>query len=163
MNKTWMEGETNKEGNKRKWNRQTMNTWKRPMVVVGLGDGQGEVKGEVWWDPVGVLWGSPSTTSPLCPPPPLRGDEESLCKVFSGLERLEDDEEDEVEEVVEEDSVQAGRWSAGSSAADTWARRHRHIRSANTFWYIVITEKKSSSGLWTSQKINQFCLVLKNS
>jgi len=39
--------------------------------------------------------------------------------VFSGLERLEDDEEeDEVDEVVEEDSVHAGRWTAGSSAAN---------------------------------------------
>lgn len=37
--------------------------------------------------------------------------------MFSGLERVEDDEEDEVEEVVEEDSVQAGRWTAGSSIA----------------------------------------------
>lgn len=92
-------------------------TWKRPMVVVGLGEGQGEVNGEGWWDPAGALWGSPSTTSPPCPPPPspLRGDEESLCSVFSGLERLEEDEEDEDEE-VEEDSVQAGRLTGGSSA-----------------------------------------------
>lgn len=38
--------------------------------------------------------------------------------MFSGLERLEDDEEeDEVEDVVEEDSVQAGRWTAGPSVA----------------------------------------------
>lgn len=38
--------------------------------------------------------------------------------MFSGLERLEDDEEeDEVEEVVEEDSVQAGPWTDGSSVA----------------------------------------------
>lgn len=38
--------------------------------------------------------------------------------MFSGLERLEDDEEeDEVEEVVEEDSVQAGARTDGSSVA----------------------------------------------
>ena len=55
--------------------------------------------------------------SPPCPPPPLRGDEEALCSVFSGLERLED-EEVEDEEVVEEDSVQAGRWTGGSSVAN---------------------------------------------
>lgn len=42
--------------------------------------------------------------------------------MFSGLERLEDDEEeDEVEDVVEEDSVQDGRWTDGSSVArETW-------------------------------------------
>lgn len=99
---------------------ETGNTWKRPMVVVGLGEGQGEVRGEGWWHPPRVLWGSPSTTSPPCPPPPLRGDEESLCSVFSGLERLEEDEEeeDEEEEVVEEDSVQAGRRAGGSSVAN---------------------------------------------
>lgn len=98
---------------------KTGNTWKRPMVVVGLGEGQGEVKGEGWWDPPRVLWGSPSTTSPPCPPPPLRGDDESLCSVFSGLERLEEDEEeeDEEDEVVEEDSVQAGHLRGGSSVA----------------------------------------------
>lgn len=38
--------------------------------------------------------------------------------MFSGLERLEDEEvEDEVEEVVEEDSGQAGRWTGDSSVA----------------------------------------------
>lgn len=62
--------------------------------------------------------GGPSTTSPVFPAPSaFRGNEEFLCNVFSGLERVEDDEEDEVEEVVEEDSVQAGRWTAGSSIA----------------------------------------------
>lgn len=81
------------------------------MVLVGFGEGQGEVKGEGWWE-------SPSTMSPTCPPPTFSGDKESLCSVFSGLERLEDEEEeDEDEEVVEEDSVQAGRWTEGSSAA----------------------------------------------
>lgn len=96
-------------------------TWKRPMVVVGLGEGHGEVRGEGWWDPPTARWGSPSTTSPPCPPPPLRGDEESLCSVFSGLERLEEDEEEEdeeEEEVVEEDSVQAGRWTGRDSVAN---------------------------------------------
>lgn len=90
------------------------------MVVVGLEEGQGEEKGEGWWDPPRVLWGSPSTTSPACPPPPpLRGDVESLCSVFSGLERLEEDEEEEDEEEdVVEDSVQAGRWTGGSSVAN---------------------------------------------
>lgn len=97
------------------WNPR--NTWKRPIVVVGLGEGQGDVRGEAWTPR--ALWGSPSTTSPPRPPP-LRGDEESLCSVFSGLERLEeDDEEEDVEdeEVVEEDSVQAGGLTGGSSAA----------------------------------------------
>lgn len=86
------------------------------MVVVGLGEGQGEVRGEGWWGTPRVRCGSPSTTSP----PPFRGDEESLCSVFSGLERVEEDEEeeDEEEEVVEEDSVQAGRWTGGASAAN---------------------------------------------
>lgn len=78
------------------------------MVVVGLGKWHGEGKGETQWDAARVFWGSPSTTSPPFTPFPLRREEESLCKVFSGLERLEDDEEDEVEEVVEEDSVQDG-------------------------------------------------------
>lgn len=87
------------------------------MVVVGLGERHGEPRGEMRWDSAGVFWGSPSTTSPLFTPFPLRRDWESLCNVFSGLERLEDEEEDEVEEVVEEDSVQDGRWTAGSSAA----------------------------------------------
>lgn len=88
------------------------------VVVGGLGEGQGDVRGEGWWDPTGVLWGGPSTTSPFFPAPSaFRGNEEFLCNVFSGLERVEDDEEDEVEEVVEEDSVQAGRWTAGSSIA----------------------------------------------
>lgn len=43
-----------------------------------------------------------------------------MCSVFSGLERVEEDEEeeDEEEEVVEEDSVQAGRWAGGVSAAN---------------------------------------------
>lgn len=90
------------------------------MVVVGLGEGQGEVRGEGWWGTPRVRCGSPSTTSPPFPPPPFRGDEESLCSVFSGLERVEEDEEeeDEEEEVVEEDSVQAGRWAGGVSAAN---------------------------------------------
>lgn len=95
-------------------------TWKRPMVVGGFGEGHGEAWGEGWWDPPTVLCGSPSTTSPPFPPTPtLRGDEESLCSVFSGLERLEEDEEeeDEEEELVEEDSVQAGGLEGGSSAA----------------------------------------------
>lgn len=30
-------------------------TWKRPMVVVGLGEGHGEVYGEGWRDPSRVL------------------------------------------------------------------------------------------------------------
>lgn len=85
------------------------------MVVVGFGEGQGEVMGERWW----VLWGGPSTTSPPCSPPTFRGDEEPLCSVFSGLERVEEDEEeeDEEEEVVEEDSEQAGSLTGGSSVA----------------------------------------------
>lgn len=92
------------------------------MVVVGLGEGQGEARGEGWWDPPRVLCGGPSTTSPPCPPtPPFRGVEESLCSVFSGLDRLEEDEEEEEEEeeeeVVEEDSVQAGCLTGGSSVA----------------------------------------------
>lgn len=77
------------------------------MVVVGLGEWHRD--GETWRDAAGVLCASPSTTSPPFTAFPLRREEESLCKVFSGLERLEDDEEDEVEEVVEEDSVQDGR------------------------------------------------------
>ena len=42
-----------------------------------------------------------------------------MCSVFSGLERLEEDEEEEdkEEEEVEEDSVQAGRWTGGASVA----------------------------------------------
>lgn len=102
------------------------------MVVVGLGEGQGEVKGEGWWDPPRVLLGSPSTTSPPCPPPPsLSGDEESLCSVFSGLERLEEDEEEEDEEedeVVEDDSVQAGWLTVGSSAAGETLSVRREIQ-----------------------------------
>lgn len=91
------------------------------MVVVGLGEGQGDVRGEGWWDPPRVLLGSPSTTSPPCPappPPPLRGDVESLCSVFSGLERLEEDDEEDDEEDVVDDSVQAGRWTGDSSVAN---------------------------------------------
>lgn len=107
-----------KFSDKHKLYENTKITWKRPMVVVGLGEGQGEVSGGGCRDPPRVFWGSPSTISPPCPPPPLRGDEESLCSVFSGLERLEDEEEeDEDEEVVEDDSVQAGCWTGGSSAA----------------------------------------------
>lgn len=81
-------------------------------MVVGLGERQGEGTGE-GWDFVGVFWGSPSTTSS---PARFKGDEESLCKVFSALERLEDEEE-----VVEEDSAQDGRdgrGAAGCSAAN---------------------------------------------
>lgn len=83
------------------------------MVVVGLGEGQGEVMGEGWW----VLWESPSTTSPPFSASTFRGDNEPLCSVFSGLERVKEDEEEEDEEVVEEDSVQAGSLMGGSSLA----------------------------------------------
>lgn len=38
--------------------------------------------------------------------------------MFSGLERLEDEDVEEEEEVVEEDSVQAGRLTEGSSVAN---------------------------------------------
>lgn len=92
------------------------------MVVVGFGEGQGEVKGDGWSGSPRVFWGSPSTTSPPWTPiPVLRGDEASLCSVFSGLERLEDEEEEEedeeVEEVVEEDSVRGGGFTGDPSAA----------------------------------------------
>lgn len=84
-------------------------TWKRPIVVVGLGEWQGEETGE-GWDFVGVFWGSPSTTSSSAP---FKGDEDSLCNVFSGLERLEDEEV-----VEEEDTMRDGRGAAGCSGAN---------------------------------------------
>lgn len=73
------------------------------MVVLGLGDGQGEATGDGWR----VFTGSPSTTSPPLSPPTFRGAEELLCKVFSGLERVEEEDEDEEEEedVVDEEEV----------------------------------------------------------
>lgn len=93
------------------------------MVVLGLGDGQGEATGDGW----GVLIRSPSTTSPLLSSPTFRGVEEPLCKVFSGLERGEEDEEEEEEDVldeevvvlvvVEENSARGGGPAAGASVA----------------------------------------------
>lgn len=94
------------------------------MVVLGLGDGQGEATGEGWR----VFRGSPSTTSPRLPSPTFRGVEEPLCKVFSGLERVEEDEDEEEEDVVdeeeevvlvvvEEDSAWGGGLAAGASVA----------------------------------------------
>lgn len=92
------------------------------MVVLGLGDGQGEATGDGWR----VFRGSPSTTSPPLPSPTFRGVEEPLCKVFSGLERVEEDEDEEdvvdEEEVVvlvvaEEDSAWGGGLAAGASVA----------------------------------------------
>lgn len=99
---------------------KTVTTWKRPIVVVGFGEAQGEAKGEGWWDPPRALSGNPSTTSPPCSPLTFREDAEPLCSVFSGLERAEEDEvedEDEDEDVVEEDSVQAGSLGGGSAVA----------------------------------------------
>lgn len=76
--------------------------------MVDLG-GQGEGIGEGCWEPPTVLWGSPSTTSPLWSPFTLSDGAELLCSVFSGLESVEEDDDDEdEEEVVEEDSVQVG-------------------------------------------------------
>lgn len=90
--------------------------------MVGFGEGQGEVKGDGWWEPPRVLWGSPSTTSPPCSPFTFSGGAKLLCSVFSGLESVEEDEEDEdEEEVVEGDSIQADRLTGGSSVAkETW-------------------------------------------
>lgn len=78
-----------------------------------------------------VFRGSPSTTSPPLSPPTFRGVEEPLCKVFSGLERVEDEDEDEEEEeedvvdeedvvvlvVAEEDLVRGGGLEGGASVA----------------------------------------------
>lgn len=94
------------------------------MVVLGLGDGQGEATGDSW----GVLRGSPSTTSPPLSSLTFRGAEEPLCKVFSGLERVEEDEDEDEEDVVdeeevvvlvvaEEDSAWGGGLVAGASVA----------------------------------------------
>lgn len=96
------------------------------MVVLGLGDGQGEATGDGWR----VFRGSPSTTSPPLSPPTFRGVEEPLCKVFSGLERVEEEDEDEEEEedvvdeeevvvlvVAEEDLVRGGGLAGAASVA----------------------------------------------
>lgn len=93
------------------------------MVVLGLGDGQGEATGDGWR----VFSGGPSTTSPLLSSLTFRGVDEPLCKVFSGLERVEEDEdEEEVDEeeeevvvlvVAEEDSVKGRGPAAGASVA----------------------------------------------
>lgn len=80
-------------------------TWKRPIVVGWLG-GAG---------------GKPSTTSR---PASHRGGE-VLCRVFSGLERLEDEEEVD-EDVVEEDEsleVVGGSREESSAANDTWKKQ----------------------------------------
>lgn len=86
--------------------------------MVDLGEGQDEVIGDGWWEPPGVLWGSPSTTSPLGSPVTFSDGAELLCSVFSGLESVEEDDDDEdEEEVVEEDSVQVGNLTGVSSVA----------------------------------------------
>lgn len=82
------------------------------MVVVGLGEGHGDAKGEGWQDPPPrLLWGSPSTTSAAGTG--LRGDRVALCRVFSGL----DGEEGEVEEEEVEESEQGSEGTGGSSEA----------------------------------------------
>lgn len=82
------------------------------MVVVGLGEGHGEAKGDGWWDPPPrVLWGSPSTTSAVGTG--LRGDRVALCSVFSGLDGVER----EVDEEEVEESEQAAGGTGGSSEA----------------------------------------------
>lgn len=92
------------------------------MVVLGLGEGQGEATGDGWR----VFRGSPSTTSPRLSSATFRGVEEPLCKVFSGLERVEEDEDEEEEDVVDEEEVVveedsarggSGRLGAGASVA----------------------------------------------
>lgn len=86
--------------------------------MVDLGEGQDEVIGEGWWEPPRVLWGSPSTTSPLWSPFTFSDGAKLLCSVFSGLEGVEEDDDDEdEEEVVEDDSVQVGNLTGVSSAA----------------------------------------------
>lgn len=87
-------------------------------MVVGFGEGQGDVIGDGWWEPPIVLWGSPSTTSPPCSPFTFRGGAELLCSVFSGLESVEEDEEDEEEEEVEEGhSIRVGGLTGDASVA----------------------------------------------
>lgn len=92
------------------------------MVVLGLGEEQGDATGDGW----SVFRGSPSTTSPALSPPTFRGAEEPLCKVFSGLERVEGEDDDEEEEdvvdeeavvVAEEDSARGGGLAGGASVA----------------------------------------------
>lgn len=87
--------------------------------MVGLGEGQGEAIGDGWWEPPRILWGSPSTTSPLWSPFTFSDGAVLLCSVFSGLESVEeeDDDDKDEEEVVEEDSVQVGNLTGVSSAA----------------------------------------------
>lgn len=87
--------------------------------MVGLGEGQGEAVGDGWWEPPTILWGSPSTTSPLWSPFTFSDGAVLLCSVFSGLESVEeeDDDDEDEEEVVEEDSVQVGNLTGVSSAA----------------------------------------------
>lgn len=104
-------------------------TWKRPIVVGWLG-GAG---------------GKPSTTSR---PTSHRG-EEVLCRVFSGLERLEDEEEVD-EDVVEEDEslkVVGGSREESSAANDTWKKQRgekkkeketKHLDSVIIHYRIVI-------------------------
>lgn len=77
-------------------------TWKRP-ILEGWPGGAGR---------------KPSTTST----PDSHSGGETLCSVFSGLERLEDEEEVD-EEVVEEDEsleVVGGSREESSAANDTW-------------------------------------------
>lgn len=79
------------------------------MVVVGLGEGHGEAKGDGWQDPLPrFLWAGPSTTSVAGTG--LGGDRVALCSVLSGLDGIEEVDEEEVEE------SEKGAGAAGGSS-----------------------------------------------
>lgn len=86
-------------------------TLKRPIVVGWLGDAGGK----------------PSTM----PTPDSRRGGEALCRVFSGLERLEDEEVVEEEVVEEDESLEevGGSKEVSSAANDTWKRKKRKRKS----------------------------------
>lgn len=101
--------------------------------MVGLGEGQGEAVGDGWWEPPTILWGSPSTTSPLWSPFTFSDGAVLLCSVFSGLESVEeeDDDDEDEEEVVEEDSVQVGNLTGVSSAAKETLKENKKTSREN--------------------------------
>lgn len=85
------------------------------MVVVGLGEGHGDAKGDAWQDPPPrVFWGSPSIASGVGTA--FGGDRVALCRVFSGLDGAEGEVE---EEEVEESEQGAGGAGGSSEARDT--------------------------------------------
>lgn len=88
-------------------------------MVVGLGEGHGEAKGDGWRDPPRVFWGSPSTMSVAGTD--LRGERVALCNVFSGL--------DGVEREVDEEDVEESEQGAGGTGGSSEARETLNLPS----------------------------------